>query len=129
MTPGAPRRGSVRSVTPEDEDALRRTRLANERTYLAWWRGGLTGIAVALGVGALLPELADSSRWPFVALGIGFAVLAVLFIVYGVHRFRSVERELLRGGFAPLDLRVATLLGLFGVVLAVLTIIAVVVEF
>ena len=62
-------------------------------------------------------------------LGIGFALLAVLFIVYGVHRFRSVERALLRGEFAPLDLRFATLLGVFGVVLAVLTIIAVVVEF
>ena len=116
-------------MTPEDEDAIRRTRLANERTYLAWWRGGLTGIAVSLGVGALLPELSDSSRWPFVVLGIGFALLAVLFIVYGVHRFRAVEQALLRGEFAPLDLRFATLLGVFGVVLAVLTIIAVVVEF
>jgi uncharacterized membrane protein YidH (DUF202 family) len=80
-------------------------------------------------VGALLPELSDSSRWPFVVLGIGFALLAVLFIVYGVHRFRAVEQALLRGEFAPLDLRFATLLGVFGVVLAVLTIIAVVVEF
>jgi putative membrane protein len=116
-------------VTPEDEDAIRRTRLANERTYLAWWRAGLTGIAVALGVGALLPELAEGRRWPFVVLGIGFAVLAVLFIAYGVHRFRAVERAVQTGGFAPLDLRFATLLAALGVVLAVLTIIAVVVEF
>jgi putative membrane protein len=116
-------------VRPEDEDAIRRTRLANERTYLAWWRGGLTGIAVALGVGALLPELADGSRWPFAVLGIGFGLLAVLFIAYGVHRFRSVERALTRGEFAPLDIRVAAILGLVGCVLAVLTIVAIVVEF
>ncbi len=116
-------------MTPEDEDAIRRTRLANERTYLAWWRGGLTAIAVALGVGALLPELAEGRRWPFVVLGIGFAVLAVLFIAYGVHRFRAVERAVLRGAFAPLDLRFATLIGALGVVLAILTIVAVVVEF
>ena len=116
-------------MTPEDEDAIRRTRLANERTYLAWWRGGLTGIAVSLAVGALLPELADDRRWPFLVLGVGFAILAVLFIVYGVHRFRSVEQAVLRGGFAPLDLRVASFLALLGVVLALLTIIAVVVEF
>jgi putative membrane protein len=107
-------------VTPEDEDAIRRTRLANERTYLAWWRAGLTGVAVSLGVGALLPELSEGSRWPFVVLGVGFAILAVLFIVYGVHRFRSVEQA---------DLRVASFLALLGVVLALLTIIAVVVEF
>ena len=116
-------------MTPEDEDAIRRTRLANERTYLAWWRAGLTGVAVSLGFGALLPELSEGSRWPFVVLGVGFAILAVLFIAYGVHRFRSVERALLHGGFAPLDLRFASLLALLGVLLAVLTIIAVVVEF
>ena len=116
-------------MTPEDEDAIRRTRLANERTYLAWWRAGLTGVAVSLGVGALLPELSEGSRWPFVVLGVGFAILAVLFIVYGVHRFRSGERALLNGGFAPLDLRVASSLALLGVILALLTIIAVVVEF
>jgi putative membrane protein len=116
-------------VRPEDEDAIRRTRLANERTYLAWWRGGLTAIAVALGVGALLPELADGGRWPFAVLGIGFGLLAVLFIGYGVHRFRSVERALGRGGFAPLDTGVAAILGLLGCLLAVLTIVAIVMEF
>jgi putative membrane protein len=116
-------------VTPEDEDAIRRTRLANERTYLAWWRGGLTGIAVSLAVGALLPELADSRRWPFMVLGIGFGILAALFIGYGVHRFREVERALEQGRFAPLDTRVAALFGVLGVVLALLTIVAVAVEF
>ena len=33
----------------ETADALRRTRLANERTYLAWWRSALTALAVAVG--------------------------------------------------------------------------------
>lgn len=116
-------------MTPEDEDAIRRTRLANERTYLAWWRGGLTGIAVSLGVGALLPRLSDQSRWPFVVLGIAFGIQSVLFIGYGVHRFRSVERALERGEFAPLDGRMAALFGVLGVVLALLTIAAVATEF
>lgn len=35
----------------EARDATRRTRLANERTYLAWWRTGLMSFAA---VGALL---------------------------------------------------------------------------
>jgi putative membrane protein len=116
-------------VNDQEVDATRRTRLANERTYLAWWRGGLTGIAVSLGVGALLPELSEGSRWPFVVLGVGFAILAVLFIGYGVRRYQEVERALARGDFAPLDVRVAAILGLLGVVLAILTMIAVVVEF
>jgi len=115
-------------ATDQEVDATRRTRLANERTYLAWWRGGLTALAVALGVGALLPELSDGSRWPFVTLGAGFAVLAIGFIGYGVHRFRAVERALEQGGFAPLDLRVAAGLAAFGVLLAILTIVAVMIE-
>ena len=39
-------------------DALRRTRLANERTYLAWWRSALTALAVAVGTGRIAPGLA-----------------------------------------------------------------------
>ncbi|HEX6762590.1 MAG TPA: DUF202 domain-containing protein [Gaiellaceae bacterium] len=36
------------------EDATRRTRLANERTYLAWWRTGLTvGVVVLLGLAVI----------------------------------------------------------------------------
>ncbi|HTI32131.1 MAG TPA: DUF202 domain-containing protein [Miltoncostaea sp.] len=116
-------------MNDDEVDATRRTRLANERTYLAWWRGGLTGIAVALGVGALLPRLTDQSKWPFVVLGIGFGVLAVIFIVYGTYRFRSVEEALKRGQFAPLDTRLASLLGILGVVLAILTIVAISTEF
>ena len=115
-------------ATDEDLDATRRTRLANERTYLAWWRGGLTSIAVALGVGALLPELSDGRRWPFAVLGTGFGILAILFIAYGVHRFRAVERALDQGDFAPLDVRVAAALAALGVVLALLTIVAVLAE-
>ena len=30
-----------------------------ERTLLAWWRSGLAALAVALGVGRLLPALLD----------------------------------------------------------------------
>jgi putative membrane protein len=46
----------------EAGDATRRTRLANERTYLAWWRTGLTAFAVSLGTGKLVPALTDEAR-------------------------------------------------------------------
>ena len=84
-------------------DATRRTHLASERTLLAWWRSGLAAIAVALGVGRLLPALLDSSSAPFIALGIGFAVLALSFIVYGTLRQRQVDRAIAQGSFRPLD--------------------------
>jgi putative membrane protein len=65
----------------------KRTDLAVERTVLAWWRTGLTGLAVALGVGRLLPELAPTSnQWPYVALGIAFALYATVLFAFGTFR-------------------------------------------
>ena len=46
-----------RASFDEARDATRRTRLANERTYLAWWRTGLTTFAVSVAAGRLVPEL------------------------------------------------------------------------
>jgi putative membrane protein len=115
-------------MTDETSDATRRTRLANERTYLAWWRGGLTALAVSLGAGAIAPDLTSGSRWPFVALGVGFGGLALAFIGYGVVRHRDVERAIDRGGFAPLGRGAAAAFGLVGIVLALLTILVVALE-
>ena len=63
---------------PEVADATRRTRLANERTYLAWLRSALTALAVAIGAGKIVPGVTDGSSWPFELLGAGFAVLALI---------------------------------------------------
>jgi putative membrane protein len=82
----------------EDESADRRTSLANERTLLAWWRTGLTALAVALGVGRLLPELAPhQTRWPFVAIGVAFAVYGIALFLYGTRRSGERDASLLGG--------------------------------
>jgi uncharacterized membrane protein YidH (DUF202 family) len=47
--------------TPEDLDETRRTSMAAERTWLAWWRTGLAATAGALAVGRLAPNLLDCS--------------------------------------------------------------------
>src|ERR1700679_3947305 len=83
------------------EDATRRTRLANERTYLAWWRTGLTSLAVSLGAGKLIPALASGVRWPYTVAGIGFALVGLIFIGYASVRHWRVEQALSRGEFAP----------------------------
>jgi uncharacterized membrane protein YidH (DUF202 family) len=44
-------------------DATRRTRLAAERTYLAWWHSALAAFAVSLGVGKVVPELASGESF------------------------------------------------------------------
>ncbi len=84
----------------ETIDATRRTRLASERTELAWWRTGLTALAVALAVGRVVPSLSDSSlRWPYVVAGICFALYGVAVIAYGSVRRATVERALTAGRF------------------------------
>ncbi len=85
----------------EARDATRRTRLANERTFLAWWRSGLTAFAVAIGAGKLVPAIADGVEpWPYELLGAGFALLGVAFVLYGWVRQRAVDRALAAGGYA-----------------------------
>jgi inner membrane protein YidH len=103
----------------EATDATRRTRLANERTYLAWWRTGLASLAVGLGVGKVVPELSDGTKWPFSLVGAGFAVLGIVFVVYAFRRQRVVEAALREGRYAPLDDRAAVGLTAVGVVLGI----------
>ncbi|MBA3261818.1 MAG: DUF202 domain-containing protein [Thermoleophilaceae bacterium] len=47
---------------PADDDVTRRTRLAAERTWLAWWRSGIAAATAAVGVGGVLPSLVDGAR-------------------------------------------------------------------
>ena len=73
----------------EDASADRRTRLAVERTQLAWWRTGLTSLAVAIGIGRVVPELSDSqTTWPYGAVGIAFAVYGIALFARGTSRVR-----------------------------------------
>jgi putative membrane protein len=108
---------------PGIEDATRRTRLANERTYLAWWRTGLTSLAVCVGVGRLVPSVAGGAHWPYEALGVGYGVLGIAFVAAGYLRTHEVEHALDRGTFAPLRDRLTTALTAAGVVLGVATVV------
>ena len=76
----------MRESLDEIADASRRTRLAGERTYLAWWRTGLTAFAVSFGAGRLVPELSKGAKWPFETIGVAFAAVGVGFIVQGYRR-------------------------------------------
>jgi putative membrane protein len=104
-------------------DAIRRTRLAAERTELAWWRTALTAIAVAVGVGRVVPELSGTTtEWPYVVVGIGFALYSVGLFGYGSVRSRRVEAALDSGEMIPSSRAQARLLMAFGVVLCLATV-------
>jgi putative membrane protein len=88
--------GDERRTSLADERtslAGERTSLAGERTLLAWWRTGLAALAVALGVGRLLPVLAPkATRWPYVVLGVGFALYGIAMFLLGSWRMDAFDR-------------------------------------
>jgi uncharacterized membrane protein YidH (DUF202 family) len=86
----------VNAIGPDQQgdDATRRTRLANERTFLAWWRTALAAIGLAVAVGKVLPELLDERRWPYAVLGLVLALLGVCVTATGWWRYRTLDRAL-----------------------------------
>ena len=84
----------------QNVDATRRTHLANERTYLAWWRTGVTAFAAGIGVGRVVPGVTHQARWPYAIVGAGFALLGIVAVAYGYIRQREVRNALAAGKFA-----------------------------
>lgn len=110
----------------ETKDATRRTRLANERTYLAWWRTGLTSIAVCVGLGRIVPSVTHVTEWPYELVGAGYGILGVAFMVLAHFRARAVEAALDRGEFARMDSRWTVTLLVAGAALGIGAIVLVV---
>lgn len=103
-------------------DASRRTYLAGERTQLAWWRTGLTALAVALGVGRVVPELDRSAaRWPYVIAGVGFALWGILALAYGTANRSAIEKALREGHFREAPTWPLRTLTVTGIALGLLT--------
>ena len=113
---------------PAELDQARRTSMAAERTWLAWWRTALAATVGALGVGRLAPELLGVAAWPYVILGAGYATLAIGLLLSGAQRQRELEKALRTGGHVPLRFRTVAVFTSGGVALAVLTVVLVVAQ-
>jgi uncharacterized membrane protein YidH (DUF202 family) len=85
---------------PAEDDVTRRTRLAAERTWLAWWRSGIAAATASVAVGGVVPELVSGGRTAWIVLGAGYALLAAAVFAGAALRRRQVERALARGGWA-----------------------------
>ena len=71
--------------------------LVHERTYLAWWRTGLAGIAAGFAVGRVLPEVVGGTNWPYIALGTVLASTGLAIMVYGIVHYRELQAALREG--------------------------------
>src|SRR3954462_5036708 len=106
-------------VPPPDLDQARRTSMAAERTWLAWWRTALAASAGALAVGRLAPDLLNVAPWPYVLLGLASASLAIGLLLVGAKRPRELEQALRPGGHKPLRFATVAVFTTGGVALAV----------
>lgn len=105
----------------------RRTVLASERTWLAWFRTGVGVSAAAVAVGGVIPRLVEGSRWPFIVLGVGYALLALGVFVMGLARFREIESAIEHGDDVSSGATPLLWLTGFGAFLSIATILAMIV--
>jgi uncharacterized membrane protein YidH (DUF202 family) len=116
------------SDAPPATDATRRTRLANERTFLAWWRTALATLGLGVALGKVLPEVAEEPHWPYVLLGAVCALLGAALAGLGWWRYAAVDHALTGGdearppGWMAAALSAALLL--MALVVAVLVLVA-----
>jgi putative membrane protein len=115
-------------LSSQDLDQARRTSMAAERTWLAWWRTALAASAGALAVGRLAPEVLDVAPWPYVLLGCAYAALAIGLLIVGAQRQHDLEHALRTGAHTPLRFRTVAWFTGGAVVLAFATVVLVVAQ-
>jgi putative membrane protein len=115
-------------AAPTELQQIRRTSMAAERTWLAWWRTALAASVGALGVGRLAPELLGVAAWPYIVLGTCYGLLAVALLLAGAARQRELDRTFREGGHAPLRFATVAVFTGGGVVLALMTVVLVIAQ-
>ena len=72
---------------------VHRTQLAHERTYLAWWRTGLAGIAADSQSGASCPR-SSAARTGHMSTGNRAGGLGLAAMTYGILHYRELQAAL-----------------------------------
>ena len=111
-----------------DRDVTRRTLLAAERTWLAWWRSGIAAAAAAVAVGGVVPQLVEGTRTPYIVIGAGYALLAMAIFALAHVRQRDVSEALDRGDYSPLPSAWLLALTLSGGALGLMTLVVIVIQ-
>jgi putative membrane protein len=115
-------------VSAPADDVTRRTLLAAERTWLAWWRSGIAASTAAVAVGGVVPQLVEGGRTAYVLLGVGYAGLATAVFALAALRRRQVQRALERGEFEGVSEPGVLALTLVAMLLSLATLVVIIVQ-
>jgi putative membrane protein len=110
------------SIGRLDPDSRARTYLANERTFLAWFRTGLTLVALGLAAAQFLTR--DLITGVPLRRGIAIALVigGILVTLTGAQRYFQTNRDIAKNEFRPSAISILVTTGL----MIVITIVAVV---
>ena len=97
--------------TSGDPDSRARTHLANERTFLAWFRTGVTLIALGVAAGPLLIGASGFGLSRLLSLSVVAAGIALL--ISGRARYSVSRGRIDAGTFRPASSSVNFSVGLF----------------
>jgi putative membrane protein len=97
-----------------DQDSRARTHLANERTFLAWLRTGLSLTAVGLAAAGFLPvDLIPG--FPYVRSFASLLVLAgTMMVLYGARRYVRAHQQIETGSYDPSGTAIVTIAAIIG---------------
>ena len=115
----SPDRNDKLSDVSIDGDSRARTHLANERTFLAWFRTGLALIALGLAAGQFLSN--SVADWLVLGLSITMIATGAVLVVVGLNRYRRNRQAIDQAQFQPATTSVdmATAAAVVAAVLAV----------
>ena len=101
--------------TTTDPDSRARTHLANERTFLAWFRTGVTLIALGIAVAQFLGPDAGGSL-PALLLGVAVVVGGIALLLIGRWRYVGSRAQIDAGDFRPAALSVDLAVTVFALI-------------
>lgn len=115
-----------KSIELENEAAVARDHMANERTFLAWLRASLLFITIGIGIAQLFRL--DTSTDPQhrqqsivvqgKVLGASFIILGIWTLGFGLFRYFHVQRMLTIGLFPATRRGMLILVGVVGILVS-----------
>ena len=104
-----------------DADSRARTHLANERTFLAWFRTGITLVALGLAGAQLLGGESGQERFVVLVLATLVIVTGAFLVLVGLVRYRDGRHRIDAAAFRPAwsSITVAAVLAVVASVVAV----------